>query len=566
MILLMLYFAFGSARYGLLIFSAIPLSAIGGVFALWIRGMPFSISAGVGFIALFGVAVLNGIVLIAEFNRLKQSGVTNIREIVLQGTSVRLRPVLMTAAVASLGFLPMALSSGPGAEVQRPLATVVIGGLITATILTLFVLPVLYAWGENLKSKKMKPTILAMICLLFLSYSPTRAQSNPKSLDELKAMALEQNLGLKASALQPEYWKLLASATFNPEKTQLSGEYGHINSFNNDSRLNISQTLNLPQVYKRQAKVFDANRRGSEINFALQQKEIILAVSKSFYSLVDLLERKKMLLELDSIYSRFATAASRRLQAGEANIIEQTTAQGHAQQVKIQLQNVFADITQHRRELQLLTHSSVPPEPSYVAPLAELSFSIDTMLIDKHPAIQIQNQQELIARAEVELEKNALSPDLMIGYSNQSFTGWQSKDGLTQQYLAGSDRFGLVQAGIGIPIFRSASRARIKAAGVNASLARLNTERATEQFTVAYQQAKDRMTHYAELSAYFTSTGIEQSSTIIRQAELAFTKGNIDFLQWTQLMSQAYEIRISYLDAIRNYNVAVAELEFFLSN
>ncbi len=136
-------------RQGLLIYTAIPLSAIGGVIALSLRGMPFSISAGVGFIALFGVAVLNGIVLIAEFNRLNKQGSLSLHDIVLQGTEVRLRPVLMTALVASLGFLPMALSNGSGAEVQRPLATVVIGGLITATLLTLVVLPVLYTYFEK---------------------------------------------------------------------------------------------------------------------------------------------------------------------------------------------------------------------------------------------------------------------------------------------------------------------------------------------------------------------------------------------------------------------------------
>lgn len=149
LILLLLYFAFGSLKHSLLIYTAIPLSAIGGVFALALRGLPFSISAGVGFIALFGVAVLNGIVLIAEFNRLKADGMTNLKDIVLKGTKLRLRPVLMTAFVASLGFFPMALSNGAGAEVQRPLATVVIGGLLVATFLTLFVLPMLYILFEK---------------------------------------------------------------------------------------------------------------------------------------------------------------------------------------------------------------------------------------------------------------------------------------------------------------------------------------------------------------------------------------------------------------------------------
>ncbi len=153
LIFILLYFAFGSIKHGLLIYSAIPLSAIGGIFLLALRGMPFSISAGIGFIALFGVAVLNGIVLIAEFNRIKASGIQNLHQIVLSGTKLRLRPVLMTALVASLGFLPMALSNGAGAEVQRPLATVVIGGLLLATLLTLFVLPILYIQVEKMSRK-----------------------------------------------------------------------------------------------------------------------------------------------------------------------------------------------------------------------------------------------------------------------------------------------------------------------------------------------------------------------------------------------------------------------------
>jgi cobalt-zinc-cadmium resistance protein CzcA len=149
LILVLLFFTFNSFKQAGLIFTAIPLSAIGGVFALWLRGMPFSISAGIGFIALFGIAVLNGIVLISYFNQLKTEGITDPLQRVLIGTKTRLRPVLMTAAVASLGFLPMALSTSGGAEVQKPLATVVIGGLLSATLLTLIVLPILYLLLEK---------------------------------------------------------------------------------------------------------------------------------------------------------------------------------------------------------------------------------------------------------------------------------------------------------------------------------------------------------------------------------------------------------------------------------
>lgn len=152
LILLLLFATLHSFKETLFVFSAIPLSLIGGIVALWLRGMPFSISAGVGFIALFGVAVLNGIVLVGQFNNLEKEGVADPRTRVIRGSLERLRPVLMTALVASFGFLPMALSTGDGADVQRPLATVVIGGLITATLLTLIILPIIYELFSGKKS------------------------------------------------------------------------------------------------------------------------------------------------------------------------------------------------------------------------------------------------------------------------------------------------------------------------------------------------------------------------------------------------------------------------------
>ncbi len=151
LIFLLLYFTFGSLRQTAIVFTGIPFAVTGGILSLLMRGMPMSISAGIGFIALFGVAVLNGVVLVMFINSLREEGV-RLREAVLRGALTRLRPVLMTASVASIGFIPMAISTSAGAEVQKPLATVVIGGLITSTILTLFVLPTLYAWLEKEKS------------------------------------------------------------------------------------------------------------------------------------------------------------------------------------------------------------------------------------------------------------------------------------------------------------------------------------------------------------------------------------------------------------------------------
>jgi len=259
MIFALLYFAFRSFKEGIIIFTAIPLSAIGGVFGLFLRDMPFSISAGVGFIALFGVAVLNGIVLISEFNRIQKDGEqTDPLQIILTGTKNRLRPVLMTAAVASLGFLPMALSNGAGAEVQRPLATVVIGGLVTATLLTLFVLPAIYLMTYNIKPRKRKMKkndtgAIATMLLLFFAINTTYAQQPGKvSLEQSIEIALKNNKHVSAAKYNEQSKGFLSKSAYDLPKTVIDADYGQFNSRMNDTRFGISQSFNFPTVYIRQ--------------------------------------------------------------------------------------------------------------------------------------------------------------------------------------------------------------------------------------------------------------------------------------------------------------------------
>src|SRR5438067_3506220 len=170
LIFILIFLAFGSLRQALLVYTGIPLAMTGGVLALWLRGMPFSITAAVGFIALSGVAVLNGLVMITYFNQLREEGRT-IRESVIEGSLTRLRPVLMTALVASLGFVPMAIATGTGAEVQRPLATVVIGGILSSTFLTLILLPVLYSWFE--REEKSSAAVLEQVEETKIEFAPS---------------------------------------------------------------------------------------------------------------------------------------------------------------------------------------------------------------------------------------------------------------------------------------------------------------------------------------------------------------------------------------------------------
>lgn len=233
LIFILLYFAFGSIREALMVFSAIPLATVGGILFLWLRGMPFSISAGVGFIALFGIAVLNGIVLIEHFKELREEGMKNDDELIVNGAQDRLRAVLLTASAAALGFLPMAISSGAGAEVQRPLATVVIGGLITSTLLTLIVLPVIYSLFNKEKKDKNKShenlriKALSTVLLLigFSGYSQETQVKTIKNVNELQSMALENNFGIKASALRVEESDANIGSAFTFDKTE--GYFGY---------------------------------------------------------------------------------------------------------------------------------------------------------------------------------------------------------------------------------------------------------------------------------------------------------------------------------------------------
>jgi cobalt-zinc-cadmium resistance protein CzcA len=356
LILVMLYFAFGKVKYGLLIFSAIPLSAIGGILFLWLRGMPFSISAGIGFIALFGVAVLNGIVLIAEFIRLKHQGMHDIKQIIMEGTRMRLRPVLMTASVASLGFLPMALSHGAGAEVQRPLATVVIGGLVTATFLTLVVLPVLYMWFEKRGSlKKSMATKAVPVIIIMLLGQCAMAQTSgthKMTLEQMLQQAGNNNLLLQASRSGANYWKQLQTATAELPRTQLGAEYGNINSFQNDTRFYISQSFDLPVVYRRQKELYQAHEQAVTAQSALKQQEIQKEVKTVFYNMVDLMERQQLLIRLDSIYNRFLQAATLRLKTGESTMLEKSNAEAQMQQLMLQQEQVQADLRIEQRRLQ----------------------------------------------------------------------------------------------------------------------------------------------------------------------------------------------------------------------
>jgi len=568
LIFVLLYFTFGSVKQGILIFTAIPLSAIGGILALWMRGMPFSISAGVGFIALFGVAVLNGIVLISEFNRLKSNGVADVFERIYQGTHVRLRPVILTAAVASMGFLPMALSVSAGAEVQKPLATVVIGGLITATLLTLVVLPVLYYYFE--KNIKLRPGALLLLLLgtACLYATPSYAQESGVrylSADEAMALAMENNPGLKAIDLQTEQERVLKGASWSIPKTELSLTHGQYNSaYTDDNQFNISQSLSFPTVYANQRKLSGAQIESQERRYLASANELKQQVKATWYEWWWQESRLQLLLSQDSIFQRFAESATLRYETGESNLLEKATAASQVAEIAVRIQQTRADIEILRTQLKTLLNTTdnigIAMEPMLLQQDFHLS---EEPSISDNPTLAWYQQQIEVADRQKSLEKAQLLPDIRLGYFNQSLNGpGQTRAGDPVVYSSG-DRFTGFQVGLAIPLFgANAQVSEVKAAELKKQQTNLQLEAMTNelngQLSALIQQ------HQKSLSSlsYYQENALPQAELILEQSQKGFASGEISYVEYVQGLDRALSIKFNYLDILNQYNQTLIRISY----
>ncbi|CAN5586288.1 CusA/CzcA family heavy metal efflux RND transporter [soil metagenome] len=567
LIFLLLFFAFNSVKQGLLIYSAIPLSAIGGILFLALRGMPFSISAGVGFIALFGVAVLNGIVLIAEFNRIKNAGETDTKVIVLQGTKIRLRPVLMTAFVASLGFLPMAISTGSGSEVQRPLATVVIGGLLIATFLTLFVLPVLYIlFEEKMKSNRhsasSKGIAGALVIIVFglLSTSTTNAQ-NTISLESAIDSALKNNLMVRNEKLNAEYQKILKAAAIDIPQTNLTAEYGQINSFYNDTKFGIVQAINFPTVYTKQKSLQNENYKSSVLKIVLKEAELKKQVSEVFYQIVSLQRKSNILLANDSVYATFLEKANLRFAKGESNVLERATAESQRGQISIQLQEVQQELNILQLKFQILLNTRNVLYPASDPAKMIFKGALDTSAISQHPSIQVLQQEKRLSIVNRQLQKSKLLPDLHFGYNNMSIQGI----GPDNVNYPKSTRFNSVQFGIGIPLFFGSQSATIRSSKVVELISENNYQLGLQTINTDYEIAFKKYETQLSTVKYFEEVALQNAETITRIAAQQFANGDINYLEWTMLTNNAIAIESNYIDAINTLNQTIIQLNYLTS-
>ncbi|SNY94944.1 CusA/CzcA family heavy metal efflux RND transporter [Flagellimonas pacifica] len=552
LIFVLLYFAFRSVKEALMIYSAIPLAAVGGVLLLWIRGLPFSISAGVGFIALFGIAVLNGIVLIEHFKELKKQGFENMETLIKQGTKDRLRAVLLTASAAALGFLPMAISTNAGAEVQRPLATVVIGGLITATLLTLVVLPVLYAYlntdKRGLKTVNKGATVGLSIVGLLFSYSTT-AQQKPKTLQELIPMAVENNAALKASELKVEQSNALVNSAFSFDKTQLYYQFDENNLALNNEPLKvfgIQQDFRFPTVYFSERKVNKARYNVVSSTYDIHKKGLERKVTAAYYEYQIAKEKERVYQRLDSLYTNFSKMAARRFELGETNYLEKVTASSKQKQIQLKYTHTQKDVTIAYRNL----HKTIQPEDSIqVIDELVLKIPLKSLNIDTSPELSYHQNRVSLFEAERRFKKQQLLPDIGLEY----FQGTNSQ---LNESLSG------YQLGIKIPILFGGQSAQIKAARFAEEVVITESNEYAIQLNAKWNALKMELAQLQNTLDYYENEGMPLSDEILKTANGSFKNGEIDFYQYIQSIESAYEIKLDYLEKLQQYNQTVIAINY----
>ncbi len=554
LIFILLYFAFQSVKEALMIFSAIPLAAVGGVLFLWFRDMPFSISAGVGFIALFGIAVLNGIVLIEHFKELKNEGMEDMNELIVTGTKNRFRAVLLTAMSAALGFLPMAISNGAGAEVQRPLATVVIGGLITATLLTMIVLPVLYATFEktkdkNRKKRKIKFSLKRFSVLLLLVSFQGFAQEKELSLDEIRMLAFENNAYLKASSLKVDKADAMIGNAFDFEKTEVYYNYDKNNIAFNDQPLKvfgIQQNFLFPTLYFAGKKVNKANYKMEEISYTLKRTVIEREVSSAYYRLLYEREKLGVYKYLDSIYEKFSYAASRKFETGETNYLEKITARSK----QINLQTLYNQAKEDVLSAESNLRRIVQTEEEFTArnePLQRIELKEQDL--NNHTGLQYYENKKLFFEAKNSYAKQQYLPDISLEY----FIGTNS--GLGRNING-------YQIGLKIPILFSGNVSKVKTSKIDREIINKEADDYEIRIREKYVQLTTRLKKYEEALRYYDNEGQLLSKEIIKTAGMNYRNGEIDFFQYIQSVENAYGIVLFYLENLNKYNQTVLNINY----
>ncbi len=556
LIFIFLHFAFKSLRDALLIFTSIPLATVGGVFLLWARGMPFSVSAGIGFIALFGIAVLNGIVLIEHLKELQHQGVKNMRELILMGTKNRLRPVLLTAGAAAMGFLPMAISTGAGAEVQRPLATVVIGGLITSTLLTLIALPLLF---EIMNSRKIVPRFFrvfsrskTLIILGFLILPVSFAHSQSKEIDLAGAIniALSNNNNIAALKNRVEEQKMLQSSTFSPDKTLISYGFDQNNIAENNHPLmvfGIEQSFSFPSLYRAQLKSAQISVSLAETELMMEENELKKSVSAAYYTYHSLLEKERIYRELDSLLTQLAGFVEKKVENGEMSRLEMLSVQAKKNQTGLLLKSIRVDAQNSLQRLAMYMNYEEPFSlPAVVEELPEITAIPDSLPV--FSLLDIKSRQGL---AQIKIEKSLALPDLSLNY----FLG-------TNKYSGASYYHGF-QIGLSLPLFYGAHRAKIKAAAISNEYQNQQISHQRDLIMNTLSEKWAGHLKYKALISDYLVAGKPLYDEIMKIALKSYQLGEINFYNFVNSYESAIEIQSEFIDNKLLFRTTALEIIYF---
>jgi cobalt-zinc-cadmium resistance protein CzcA len=557
LIFVLLYFTFHSIRQSLLVFTAIPFASIGGILALYFRGMPFSISAAIGFIALFGVAVLNGIVLISTFNQLKNEGFDDVNERIFKGTHIRLRPVLMTALVASLGFLPMALSTGAGAEVQKPLATVVIGGLVSATLLTLFLLPILYGWKGLRVKFNSGNKIISLVLLLFFTPSITYSQSISNiayistEFDSILSIVKKNNPQIRLADLEVEKAKIQKKGVINIPNTNLFYENEDLRPSDPIGilKVGIQQQINWPGVYIRNRKVANSEVSSSVLKEQLTILDMNKRVASAYYETWYLKSKLELLQQMDMIYDTLIHVVRLKVQLGENAGIDSIAALSKQIDVKFQVVNTIRLYSEKLVLLnQLIFSDSNLGPPNRVLEKFELNIGREeqTKLLDlvNENTIALYNNK-------IKASKAAILPDISGRFFSQRLWG-------------ASNSFSGFSVSLGVPLFNwnyhkgqiRQNKIALEEALINTSIIQRDAQNKQQQLSHAIQQSELLINQYAKQS-------LTHYDQLILAAQLSFKAGEISYIEMTQFVSQALDIKKNYLDVLFQHNQNLIDYHYY---
>lgn len=547
LILLLLFFAFKSVTYSLVVFSTVPLSIIGGILALWLRGLPFSISAGVGFIALFGVAVLNGILMINHFNALRESTTHRLStgRVIARGTQHLLRPVFLTGLVASLGFVPMAVATSAGAEVQRPLATVVIGGLFVSTLLTLFVVPVFYklVGSAPLLLRRLLPVLMLPALMLL----PLEGHSQQRvTLDEAVAMALENHPRLKSADAAVERTRAMRGESWKLAPTTVDYSFGQLNGTErNDREISITQSFgSLLTPFYKNALVRRQTETGGHYR-ELVRREIVAEVKRAWSYYLYTQELCRLYADQNALAAELSRTSELRYQQGDITRLEQSMTATMAAEMRNRLFQAQEEQKVAAARLQWACYADAPLMPS------------DTLLtrFDAPKEISADLQRSYFqsqvreAEARTRVEKSRFFPELSFGYQRQNIL----PDKGLNAYVIGAS----------FPIFFNTRRSRIRQAKADAYIARndaaLNLRNVDNRIT----ELQANLRRYEESLRYYVESALPEAETLVRAARLQLANSETSIAEYIMSLNTALEIRRGYIETLNQYNITALEYELY---